>query len=389
LDGPALRAAPLTLLHFLLRSASSAVGELAAAVRLGADDAAVAASVQGYYGETLQKTEDLRTSACCTSSAPPPAVRAALRLVPDEVKAKYCGCGSPFPLGIAGLRVLDLGSGSGRDCYVCAALVGESGSVLGVDMTAAQLDVARRHAEAYCTQTLGYAVPNMRFAEGRIEDLAGAGVGDESVDLIISNCVVNLSPDKGAVLREAYRALAPGGEMYFSDVYADRRLPAAVRAHPVMLGECLGGALYEQDFLRLARAAGFADPRRLAPPAPIELRDAELAQLAGAARFSSVTYRLFKLPGRVESLCEDYGQAARYRGTLPGAAAAYALDDHHTFAAGKWYAVCGNTAAMVGESWLGQHFEVAGDRDTHYGLFACGAAPAPEAGAPAAAGACC
>ena len=339
------------------------------------DPTTVTTTVQEYYGEILQKTEDLKTSACCTTVSPPPAIRSILAHVPDEVVAKYYGCGSPFPLGITGLRVLDLGSGSGRDCYVCAALVGPSGSVTGLDMTAEQLAVARRHVEEYCHKTLGYASPNLKFVEGRIEDLAAAGIGDASIDLIISNCVVNLSPDKAAVLKEAHRVLAPGGEMYFSDVYCDRRLPAEVRKHPVLLGECLGGALYEQDFLRLARAAGFEDPRRLATPTPIEVKDNELKELLGRANFYSITYRLFKFEEQggnsLESLCEDYGQAAKYLGTLQGSPHAYTLDDHHMFETGKWYEVCGNTASMVGESWLGKHFQVIGDRSTHYGLFDC------------------
>lgn len=365
------------------------VDELAAAVRMGDDANKVTDSVQDYYGQVLKRTEDLRTSACCTAVSPAAEIRAILSKVPDEVVAKYYGCGSPMPLGIEGLRVLDLGSGSGRDCYVCAALVGESGSVTGIDMTPEQVDVARRHAEDYCTQTLGYSKPNMRFVQGKIEDLASAGIADGSIDLIISNCVVNLSPDKAAVLKEAYRVLAQGGEMYFSDVYCDRRLPAEVRTHPVLLGECLGGALYEQDFLRLARAAGFEDPRRLALPSSIEVRDPELAALLGSAKFTSVTYRLFKLPGALESLCEDYGQAAKYNGTLQGHPHAYTLDDHHVFQAGKWYEVCGNTAAMVGNSWMGKHFEIIGDRSVHYGIFACGTAPPPADDAGSAGGGCC
>lgn len=365
---------------------ASGIQELLEAKQLGDNQQGVLDSVKEYYGEVLTTSEDLKTSACCTAGSPPPLVRDALKKVPDEVKAKYYGCGSPFPMGIQGLRVLDLGSGSGRDCYVCSALVGEGGSVTGVDMTPAQLAVARKYADEYCTQTLGYAQPNMRFVEGEIEYLDKAGIPDSSVDLIISNCVINLSPDKARVLREVYRVLAPGGEMYFSDVYCDRRLPAEVRTHPVLLGECLGGALYTQDFLRLCRQVGFLDPRTLSS-AEIEVRDRELRELLGDARFFSITYRLFKLPEAIETLCEDYGQACKYKGTIPGAPHSYALDDHHTFQTGKWYEVCGNTAAMVGDSWMGKHFEVVGDRSTHYGLFACG--PAPAAAPAPAGGACC
>ncbi|PSC70020.1 Arsenite methyltransferase [Micractinium conductrix] len=371
-------------------AAPSGIQELLTARQLGEDAQAVRDSVKEYYGEVLTTSDDLKTSACCTTGAPPPLVRDALKKVPEEVKAKYYGCGSPFPMGIDGLRVLDLGSGSGRDCYVCSALVGQQGSVTGIDMTLAQLEVARKHADEYCTKTLGYASPNMRFVEGTIEDLAAAGIADASVDLIISNCVINLSPDKAAVLREAYRVLAPGGEMYFSDVYCDRRLPTEVRTHPVLLGECLGGALYIQDFIRLCGQVGFLDPRTLSS-AEIEVRDKELKALLGEARFYSVTYRLFKLPDAIETLCEDYGQACKYKGTIPGHPHSYQLDDHHTFNVGKWYEVCGNSAAMVGDSWLGRHFEVVGDRSTHYGLFACGPAPtaAPADGAGAPGGACC
>ena len=105
-----------------------------------------------------------------------------------------------------------MGSGSGRDCYVAAKLVGEDGHVTGVDMTDAQLKVARKHVESYCVGTLGYAKSNMTFVKGEIENLRGAGLEEEKIDLAISNCVVNLSPDKLAVLQGVYRALANGGE---------------------------------------------------------------------------------------------------------------------------------------------------------------------------------
>ena len=114
--------------------------------------------------------------------------------------SKFYGCGPPLPFGIDGLTVLDLGSGSGRDCYLASKLVGENGKVIGLDMTDEQLDIARNHVAEY-TNTLGYAAPNMEFKKGYIERIIESGVEKESVDLIISNCVVNLSPDKPAVLK--------------------------------------------------------------------------------------------------------------------------------------------------------------------------------------------
>ena len=134
----------------------------------------------------LSTTKDLKTSACTAAGRPSPPLAAVLKKIPRAVTEKFYGCGAPLPLGIAGLRVLDLGSGSGRDCYAAAALVGEAGTVLGVDMTDEQLAVARGHADAYCRQELGYGATNMRFVKGYMEDLASAGVADESVDLIIS-----------------------------------------------------------------------------------------------------------------------------------------------------------------------------------------------------------
>ena len=234
----------------------SAMAALMAAKPLAKDDATVRAEVATYYGETLQTSDDLKTSACCTPNALPKAVKDVLRSVPDEIKAKYYGCGSPLPAGIEGLRVLDLGSGSGRDCYVASALVGPRGTVTGVDMTDAQLDVAKSHVEEYTANVLKYDAPNMRFVKGQIEYLDEAGIEDGAVDLIISNCVINLSPDKARVLSEAYRVLADGGEFYFSDVYCDRRLPQHVRENEVLYGECLAGALYIEDFRRLCAAAG-------------------------------------------------------------------------------------------------------------------------------------
>jgi SAM-dependent methyltransferase len=231
----------------------------------------------------------------------------------------------------------------------------------------------------------------MRFVKGMIEFIEDAGVANESIDLAISNCVINLSPDKRAVLDGVFKALREGGEFYFSDVYCDRRLPQAVREHDVMLGECLGGALYTEDFHRICRDVGFNDVRELTRE-PIDVTDPELKELCGNATFYSITYRCFKIAS-LETLCEDYGQVAYYRGTIADQPQSYALDDHHVFETDRPMLVCGNTASMVEDSWLTKHFEVIGDRNTHYGLFDCapsgGGAVNPTADAPADGGSCC
>lgn len=340
------------------------------------DDAdAVRTSVKNYYGRILKRTEDLRTSACTVASG---AIhrnllfRNALDKVPQQVKSRFYGCGNPVPLGIHGLKVLDLGCGSGRDCYMAAQFVGESGQVTGLDMTQEQLHVAQEYVEQF-TRDMGYKSPNLKFLQGYIEFIEEAGVERESQDLVISNCVVNLSPNKEQVLRGVYNVLKFGGEFYFSDVYCDRRLPKEVRSNELLYGECISGALYINDFLALARRVGFTDPRRVSI-SEIQIHDDELRAILGEARFFSITYRLFKLDN-LEPQCEDYGQVAVYLGTIEGQPHSYVLDDHHKFMTSKPALVCGNTASMLSETWLSRHFTVFGDRSTHYGEFSCATSP--------------
>ena len=255
--------------------------------------------------------------------------------------------------------MLDLGSGSGRDCYVAADLVGPTGSVVGVDMTEGQLAIARAHAEDFTLNTLGYPNCNLSFKSGYIEDLAGAGIPSESIDLVISNCVVNLSPDKLAVIQGVYNVLRDGGEFYFSDVYSDRRISEAARSNEVLWGECLSGALYIEDFIRICSEVGFVDIRALKSD-PITVENEELQEILGETKFYSITYRCFKLP-QLETRCEDYGQVAYYKGTIPGHPHLYTLDDHHTWEVGRPMLVCGNTASMVSDSWLSPHFKVSSE----------------------------
>jgi SAM-dependent methyltransferase len=225
-------------------------------------DATVKAEVAEYYGKTLATSDDLKTNACCSAEVPG-YVKEVLRTLHPEVIAKYYGCGLCVPDCLAGLSVLDLGCGAGRDCYLLSRLVGEKGRVVGVDMTAAQIEVAEKHVQWHA-EKFGHAAPNTEFKRGVIEDLGAVGLADGSFDLIVSNCVVNLSTDKPAVLREAFRVLREGGEMFFSDVYASRRVPDELRADPVLFGECLSGALHAPS----AEPAPFALPCLVGSPRP-------------------------------------------------------------------------------------------------------------------------
>jgi SAM-dependent methyltransferase len=328
-------------------------------------------SVREYYGKILNGTTDLKTSACCTNTAAPDYLQQAMSNIHTEVSARYYGCGLIAPQVLQGARILDLGSGSGRDCYVLAQLVGENGSVVGVDMTEEQLKVANTHLEWH-RERFGYANSNVEFKMGHIERLDELGMEDNSFDIIVSNCVINLSPDKEAVLKEAYRLLKPGGELYFSDVYSDRRVPEELLKDPLLYGECLSGALYWNDFLRLATSVGFADPR-LVEDRPIAMDNPEIEKRIGHINFYSATYRLFKIEG-LESGCEDFGQAVVYKGGIENSEQEFVLDRGTAFEKGRQIPVCGNTYLMLQESRFRDYFEFYGSRDTHFGIFeSCGA----------------
>jgi len=325
---------------------------------------------QNYYGKVLSSSGDLRTDACCTVDAMPPAVQQALRNVHEEVRARYFGCGLVVPQVLEGAAVLDLGSGSGQDAYVLSQFVGEGGSVTGVDATPEQLEVAEKHRDWH-RERLGHAQSNVRFVEGDIEKLGLLGLPEGHFDVIVSNCVINLVADKPAVFDAALRLLKPGGEMYFSDVYADRRVPGHLLDDPVLHGECLSGALYWGDFIAIAKQAGFTDPR-LVTHRPLAIGDPAVAAKLEGVKFHSATYRLFKLDG-LEPQCEDYGQTVRYRGTIAGAQQAFELDAHHHIEAGQIFSVCGNSWRMLADTRFAPHFDFFGDFSRHYGIFpGCG-----------------
>jgi arsenite methyltransferase len=284
---------------------TSAIPATKAAVEI-VDATSTRQAVSEYYGSTLKSSSDLQTNACCTGSSPPKHIQELLKNVADETKAKYYGCGLCLPdYDLTGARLLDLGCGAGRDVYLASQLVGPKGSVVGVDMTKEQLQAAM-DVQTYHAEKFGFQ--NTEFYLGYLENLKDIPqLQDNSFDVIISNCVINLCTDKAAVLKACYDLLKPGGELYFSDVYTNRRVPIALQKDALLWGECLSGALYWNDFENLAKRAGFLDPR-LVEDSPITIENKSVAaaiqqQGHGGLEFYSATYRLFKLPD-LEPACE-------------------------------------------------------------------------------------
>jgi SAM-dependent methyltransferase len=171
--------------------------------------------------------------------------------LPDEVTGLSLGCGDPVTLASLqpGQTVLDLGSGGGIDCFLAARRVGDSGRVIGVDMTPQMLEKARANRSRV-------GASNVEFRLGEIENLP---VADSEVDIIISNCVINLSPDKPRVFREAFRVLRPGGRLAVTDIVSNGPLPDNVRRDLSAWAECIGGALDVADYVQAIEDAGFHD----------------------------------------------------------------------------------------------------------------------------------
>jgi arsenite methyltransferase len=180
--------------------------------------------------------------------------------LPSTVTDVAFGCGNPT--AIAALRpgetVLDLGSGGGIDCFLAAKMVGPTGRAIGVDMTPEMIALARKNAEKV-------GATNVEFRFGKVE---GLPVDDASVDVIISNCVINLSPDKDQVFREAFRVLRPGGRLQVSDIVWKAEVPASVKDDMEKWAGCIAGALVESDYLAKIAAAGFADVTSVATEYP-------------------------------------------------------------------------------------------------------------------------
>jgi arsenite methyltransferase len=202
-------------------------------------------NVQEFYADRARNS-----GACCGDASDNLLYETDLLTeLPDDVAAFSLGCGDPITLAKLqpGETVLDLGSGGGLDCFLASKQVGEDGFVIGLDMTPEMLERARSAAERM-------GIDNVEFRKGYLEDMP---VDGDSMDVVISNCVINLSPDKSKVFDEMYRVLKPGGRVSVSDIVTNGELPEEVRNDMVAWGACIAGALKKDEYIQGLEIAGF------------------------------------------------------------------------------------------------------------------------------------
>ncbi len=331
---------------------------------------AVEAAVRARYRQGAQeRVADL----CCPVDYDPRYLAA----IPAEVLERDYGCGDPSRHLLPGETVLDLGSGTGKICFIASQVVGAQGRVIGVDMTAEMLAVARRNAPRVAA-TLGYG--NVEFRRGRIQDLGldldlldaelarrpvtssegwfeAAALADElrrtrplvasgSVDVVVSNCVLNLveTGEKRRLFAEIFRVLRPGGRAVISDIVADEPVPAELAADPELWSGCISGALTEEGFLAAFEEAGFHGVRILS-------FSREPWRTVAGIEFRSLTVEAFT--GK-QGPCFEHRQAVIYRGPFKEVLD----DDGHRLRRGERYAVCEKTFRLYQQEPYRGSFEV-------------------------------
>ncbi len=327
-------------------------------------------SVKERYAAAALQSE---AALCC----PVEYNREYLKVIPDEVIEKDYGCGDPSQFLREGETVLDLGSGTGKICFIASQVVGPTGRVIGVDMTDDMLEVARRNAPIIADR-IGFA--NVEFRKGRIQDLAlnlekldeqlrrnpivdtnsflaaedlaadlrvsHPLVAADSVDVVVSNCVLNLvdAKEKGRLFEEIFRVLKKGGRAVISDIVSDEEVPEEMQDDPILWSGCISGALREDAFMEAFEAVGFYGIRMVK-------RDEQPWQTVKGIEFRSVTVEAFK--GK-QGDCFERNQAVVYKGPFKKVLD----DDGHAMERGKRYAVCDKTFNLYSNAPYAEHFEL-------------------------------
>lgn len=298
-----------------------------------------------------------------------------LKVIPQEVIDRDYGCGDPSKYVQAGETVLDLGSGGGKICFIASQVVGESGKVIGVDMNDTMLELART-SQKVVAEKIGY--DNVQFCKGKIQDMAidrdavdeylannpvqneaslqqleafiakmrreQPMIADNSVDVVVSNCVLNLvdSTEKAQLFREIFRVLRPGGRAVISDIVSDEVVPQHLQADAELWSGCISGAFQEEEFLQAFEEAGFYGIE-------MPILQQEPWQTVEGIEFRSATVIAFK--GK-EGPCDDYHEAVIYRGPFKKVVD----DDGHVFRRGQRSAVCKKTFTIMTRAPYSDHF---------------------------------
>jgi radical SAM protein with 4Fe4S-binding SPASM domain len=290
------------------------------------------AAVREFYGHAAEQPQ---AELCC----PVRPDAEDLAHIPAEVVERFYGCGSPVSAAAPqpGETLVDLGSGAGIDCFIAARRVGSAGRVFGVDMTDQMLAVARE-SKPHVAAALGY--DNVEFRKGLLEQIP---LDAAAADIVTSNCVINLSPDKPAVFREVWRVLRDGGRAVIADIVADREVPPPLRADGQLWGECISGALSEEAFLAALERAGFYG---------ISVLKKTFWREVEGTRFHSVTARGFKFEKKAG--CRYIGQYAVYLGPMKSVTD----EEGHLFPRSVPVAVCTDTAAKLSAAPYANNFAV-------------------------------
>ncbi|MBG86289.1 MAG: methyltransferase [Verrucomicrobiales bacterium] len=332
-------------------------------------------SVKDRYSAAAQAQE---AALCC----PVEYNREYLQVIPDEVIERDYGCGDPSQHVHPGETVLDLGSGTGKICFIASQVVGPEGKVIGVDMTDDMLDVARRNAPVVA-ERIGYS--NVEFRKGRIQDLsldlerleedltknpiADANsflaaeeraddlrvkhplIESDSIDVVVSNCVLNLvgTCEKRQLFEEIFRVLRKGGRAVISDIVSDEDIPAEMQDNPILWSGCISGAYREDEFLNAFENAGFHGIQILK-------RDEQPWQTVQGIEFRSVTVEAFK--GK-QGDCFERNQAVIYNGPFRKVLD----DDGRAMERGKRYAVCAKTYDLYKNAPYADYFEFIDPRE--------------------------
>jgi radical SAM protein with 4Fe4S-binding SPASM domain len=301
--------------------------------------------VRDFYGEVAETPQkDL----CCPVQPEPED----LSHIPAEVVDRFYGCGSP--LGSAkreeGEVTIDLGSGAGIDVFIAAKKVGPEGQSIGIDMTDRMLEEARK-AQPAVAKNLGY--DSVEFRKGYLEEIP---VEDKTADLVTSNCVINLSPDKMRVFSEMWRVLKDNGRLVVADIVSEEEVPPKHRQDPRLWGECISGALTEEEFLAYLERSGFYG---------VQVLKKSFWREVEGYRFYSITVRGYKFEKKEG--CVYIGQTAIYQGPFKGI-----LDEEgHWFPRGVPVEICTDTAAKLAKPPYEDNFIVTDPTRSIQEAFSC------------------